>query len=50
MELILNSQVYSSAASDVYKRQAENGALPYEAVKQLRSTIGNKISEINLVP
>ena len=28
----------------------KNGALPYEAVKQLRSVIGRKLSEINLVP
>ena len=28
----------------------KNGVLPYEAVKLLRSTIGRKLSEINLVP
>jgi len=47
---VFKNQFLNDVLENLQADIAKNGALPYEAVKQLRSTIGNKISEINLVP
>ena len=47
---VFKNQFLNDVLENLNKDLAENGALPYEAVKQLRSVIGRKLSEVNLVP
>ena len=47
---VFKNQFLNDVLENLNKDLAENGALPYAAVKQLRSVIGRKLSEVNLVP